>query len=121
MLPTTRTATVVVFDANAALLELIEQALRESGHRVLVTMDPLEAIAIVRRVRVDVIVAGDPLAGRRQTLLEELRSMQPGMRIVSICDPDDESREIDCTLSWPFSLDDLREAVAGNPAHRPVT
>jgi CheY-like chemotaxis protein len=36
----TRPATIVVLEENPAAQELIEQELRESGHRVLVTNNP---------------------------------------------------------------------------------
>jgi DNA-binding NtrC family response regulator len=107
-------ATILVLEENAAVEELIEQALRESGHRVLTTSNALEALEVVRRVRIDVLVVGVLLEERWQTLVAELRSIQAGLRIVSICGPDDDLKGIvrSARLSSPFSLDDLREAVA---------
>jgi|SRR5439155_9703059 len=107
-------ATILVLEENAAVEDLIEQALRESGHRVLTTANALEALEVVRRVRIDVLVVGVLLQEQWQKLVGELRSIQAGLRIVSISGPDDERRGIDRSvrLSSPFSLDDLREAVA---------
>jgi CheY-like chemotaxis protein len=118
-LPPAISATILVLEENAALQELIDQVLRESGHRVLSTKDALEALEVARRVRIDVLVAGVLREARRQTLIRELRSIQPGLRIVSICGPDDDPQKIDRSrrLSSPFSLDDLREAVAPGPDH----
>jgi CheY-like chemotaxis protein len=119
-LPSTSFETILVLEENAAVQELIDQALRESGHRVLSTKDALEALEVARRIRVDVLVAGVLLEARRQTLIGELRAIQPGLRIVNICGPDDDVEKIDRsrTLSSPFSLDELREAVAAGPDQR---
>src|SRR2546425_12209903 len=106
-------ATILVVEENAAVQELIDQALRESGHRVLTTKNALEALDVVRRVRIDVLVVGVVLEERGQALVGELRSIQAGLRIVSICGQDDDLEGIDpsARLSSPFSLDDLREAA----------
>jgi DNA-binding NtrC family response regulator len=107
-------ATILVLEENSAVQELIDQTLRESGHRVLSTKNALEALEVVRRVRIDVLIVGLLLEERGQTLVGEFHSIQGGMRIVSISGPDDELALIDsnASLSSPFSLDDLREAVA---------
>lgn len=94
--------------------ELIDQALRESGHRVLTTNNALEALELLHRVRIDIVVVGDLLEERGQTLVEELRSIQAGIPVVSISDSDGDLEGIDpsAKLSSPFSLDDLRLAAA---------
>src|SRR5207302_8955762 len=107
-------ATILVVEENAAVQELIDQALRESGHRVLTTKNALEALEVVRRVRIDVMIVGLLFEERGQTLVGEFHSIQPGMRIVSISGPDDDLDEVDhcARLSSPFSLDELRELAA---------
>ena len=107
-------ATILVLEEDAAVQELIDQALRESGHRVLTTHNALEALEVVRRVRIDVLVVGLLLQERGQTLVGEFHSIQAGMRIVSISGPNDDLQGIDRTtgLSSPFSLDDLLKAAA---------
>jgi DNA-binding response OmpR family regulator len=108
-------ATILVLEENAAVQELIDQALREGGHRVLTTNNALEALELLHRIRIDVVIVGDLLEERGQTLLGELRSAQAGLPVVSISAPDDDDLEgIDPTarLSSPFSLDDLRDAAA---------
>jgi DNA-binding NtrC family response regulator len=107
-------ATILVLEENAAVQELIDQALRESGHRVLTTKNALEALELVRRVRIDVLIVGLLLDERGQTLVGEFHSIQAGIRIVIISGADDELDRIDhsARLSSPFSLDDLREATA---------
>jgi CheY-like chemotaxis protein len=104
-------ATILVLEENAAVQDLIDQALCGSGHRVLTTTNALEALEVVRRVRIDVLVLG-LLHGKGQTLVGEFRSIQAGMRIVSISEPDDDLNGNSVSLSSPFSLDDLREAAA---------
>ena len=110
-------ATILVLEENAAVQELIEQALREAGHRVLTTNNALEAIELLQRVRIDLIVVGDLVDERAETLVEELRSIQAGLRIVSISSPEDELEGIEYSarLSNPLSLDDLRDVVAARP------
>jgi len=109
-----RPATILVLEENAAVEELIDQTLRASGHRVLTTQNALEALEVVRRIQIDVLVVGVLLGERGQTLVGEFRSIQAGLRIVSISGPDDDLKGIDpsACLSSPFSLDDLREATA---------
>ena len=74
----------------------------------------LEAIELLQRVRIDLIVVGDLVDERVETLVEELRSIQAGLRIVSISSPEDELEGIEYSarLSNPLSLDDLRDVVA---------
>lgn len=93
---------------------MIDQALREPGVHVLTTTNALEALEVVRRVRIDVLIVGPLLAERGHRLVGEFNSIQGGMRIVSISGPDDDLTGIDqcARLSSPFSLDELREAVA---------
>ena len=109
-----RPATFLVLEQNAAVQELIDQALRESGHRVLTTNNALEALELLHRVRIDIVVVGDLPEERWQSLVEELRTIQGGLPIVSISDVDGDLEGIDPTakLSSPFSLDDLRQAAA---------
>lgn len=112
-LASTLPATILVLEENAAVQELIDQALRESGHHVLSTRNALEALEVVRRVRIDVLVVGR-LAEEGQTIVGVFRSIQAGMRIVSISAPDDDLDGMDngARLSSPLSLDDLLEAAA---------
>lgn len=92
--------------------ELIDQALRDSGHRVLTTNNALEALELLHRIRVDVIVIGDLVDERRPTLVDELRALQPGLRIVSIAAEDLEEVDDCVRLASPVALDDLRGATA---------
>ena len=109
-----RRATVLVLEENAAVQELVDQALRESGHRVLSTKHALEAVELARRVEIDVLVAGVLLEERTEALIRELRSIQPGVQVVCISDPDDDLLGIErmTTLAGPFSLAELGVAVA---------
>jgi len=99
-----RQATVLVLERNAAVQELIDQALRESGHRVLSTGDSLEALELVRRVRIDVLVVGDLVGNQTEALVSELRSSQPSLEVISTGGRD----------NGLFSLDDLVGGVAAS-------
>lgn len=105
-------ATILVVEGNAAVQELIEQALRDSGHHILSTQNSLEALELVRRIQVDILIAGD-LLERRQSLVAELRDIQPELAVVSICGADDDLDDegLSFKLSAPFSLSDLRTAI----------
>jgi DNA-binding response OmpR family regulator len=104
-------ATILVLEAKAAVLELVDQELREAGYRVVLTMDGHEAVEVVRSVRVDLVVVGTAQGGR-QAFVDELRAVQPCVPIVRIRDGD--AWTVDCVaeLARPFSLDELRRAIA---------
>ena len=97
-------ATVLVLEASPAVQDLVDQGLREAGHRVLATGWPEEAREVVRRVRVDVLVAG-MVNGGVEGLVDELRAIQPDLRLVSI-------RGVNGGAPAPVSLEALVEAVA---------
>lgn len=91
-------ATIVVVDEQAAFLDLVEQALVEAGHRVLVTTEPLEVLELAIRIEIDALVAGeltDP------TLVRKLQRAQSGLPVLFLS-----------ALQMPFSLDTLVEEVA---------
>jgi two-component system response regulator PrrA len=106
-------ATIVVLEDNAAAQELIDQALRRSGDRILISNNPLEALGLSSRVRIDLLV-GD--VGRLERsgpkVVEKLRSVAQvlytnvpgGSRLTE--------QDSGTALSSPFSLEELKEAVA---------
>jgi DNA-binding response OmpR family regulator len=105
-------ATIVIVEQSAAVQELIEQSLRDAGARVLVTQNPLEVLDVARRVRIDLLVT--ELESRR-TLVEQIRPIQPDLRVLYIAGVDEEQPagpDGDSTLRRPFSLDDLRATIA---------
>jgi CheY-like chemotaxis protein len=99
-------ATVLVLEASPAVQDLVDQGLREAGHRVLATGSPEEALEVVRRVRVDVLVAG-MVNGGVEALVDELREIQPDLRLVSIPGANGAA-------TAPVSLEALVEAVAAS-------
>ena len=92
--------------------ELVEQALRESGDRVLVTQNALEVLDVARRVRIDLLVIDiDSQPG----LVEEIRELQPDLRVLYLADSTDEQPggpQRAPLLLTPLSLDELRTAIA---------
>lgn len=93
-------ATVLVLEENSAVQELLEQALRDARHNVLSTDNSLEALRVVRRIEVDLIVIGEVIHDRRSTLLGEFREIQPDVSILDI----DESA--------PVRLHELLDQIA---------
>jgi DNA-binding response OmpR family regulator len=80
-------AMVVVVGDSLAGLELIEAMLSGAGYRVLTTTMPDEVVALARSIRIDVLVGdrGDTLSALEETV----RRVQPDVRVVRICEPDE--------------------------------
>jgi CheY-like chemotaxis protein len=106
-------ATIVVLEENAAAQELIDQTLRTSGDRVLISNNPMEALGLSRRVRIDLLVGDAGLLERSDpNVVEKLRAVGPilytnfpgGSRLAE--------QNGGTVLRSPFSLEELREAVA---------
>ncbi len=114
-MPARKSVTIVVLEKNAAARELIDQALRESGDRVMVTDDQNEAIELARRVRIDLLVSDVTLLHHyKQPFLEHLRSVERGLRVLYLDSrngPGFAEAEDGITLHTPFSLDELQAAV----------
>jgi CheY-like chemotaxis protein len=95
-------ATIVVLEEHAAAQELIEEALREAGDRVLLTNNPMEIIGLATRVRIDLLVTDiDALESTEPKLAEKLRSIAPVLQIGG-----------QDGLRAPFSLQELQDAVS---------
>jgi DNA-binding response OmpR family regulator len=112
----TNPATILVLEKSAASSELIEQTLRESGDRVFVTNNPVEGLELARRIRIDLLVSDIGLTGGpEKALLEQLRSVQQGFRVVYLNGQDDSAQTLtggEVTLRAPFSLEALVDAVS---------
>jgi DNA-binding response OmpR family regulator len=111
----------VVVERTPAAQELIDQALRARGHRVLVTADPVEALRLAERVRVDLAIGDTDLCRSNPGITDELRSLQPEIAILKIAEPGEvHHSEISngTALGRPFSLDELERAIAKTLAGR---
>ena len=77
------------------------------------TAAALEVLDVARRVRIDLVVIDlDSEPG----LVDEIRSSQPDLRLLYVSDRSDEQpadSEHNPPLLTPFSLDELRVAIAG--------
>jgi CheY-like chemotaxis protein len=106
-------ATIVVLEENAAAQELIDQTLRRSGDRVLISNSPVEALELANRVRIDLIV-GDAglLEGSDPHVVEQLHLV--GQVLYTHVRDSSSLAQLDGrrALRSPFSLEELREAVA---------
>jgi DNA-binding response OmpR family regulator len=102
---------VVVVGQSLAGLELIEAALRDAGHRVLTTTKPEEVVVLAWSIRIDVLIGdrGDALVA----LEEELRLVQPDVRVVRVCDPDELKLDggNGAAIARPVSLHELDAIV----------
>jgi DNA-binding response OmpR family regulator len=118
----TSRGTIVVVEQSAAAQELMERVLCEAGHRVLVTRNPLEALELGRRVRIDALVADvATLDQDGPGLVRQLRTIQPWLSVLYLEDrsrPDRADGDYASVLYAPFSLDELEEAVSGALASR---
>jgi CheY-like chemotaxis protein len=108
-----RPATIIVLEENAAVQELIDQTLRGSGDRVLISNNPIEALGLVSRIQIDFIVGDVDLLERSDpNVVDQLQSIAP----VLYTNVRNSSRlaRLDggTALRSPFSLEELREAVA---------
>jgi CheY-like chemotaxis protein len=106
-------ATIVVLEENAAAQELIDQTLRTSGDRVLISNNPMEALGLSSRVRIDLLVGDFALLERSgPNVAEKLRSVAQ----VLYTNVPGDSRLVQedgvTALGSPVSLEELREAVA---------
>jgi DNA-binding response OmpR family regulator len=106
-------ATIVVLEENAAAQELMDRTLSTSGDRVLISNSPMEALGLSSRVRIDLLVVDVGLLERSDpTVVEKLRSVGR----VLYTNVADSSRlaqkNSGAALRSPFSLEELREAVA---------
>jgi hypothetical protein len=95
----TERATIVVVQQSSAVLELIEQALRDGGAIVFATRDPFEALDVVRRVKVDLLILEDPARDVERGLARDFCAIQPALRVL-FAGPE------------PLSLSRLPETVA---------
>jgi CheY-like chemotaxis protein len=90
-----RPATIVLVHEHGGVLELVETALRDCGERVLATRDPFEALAIVRLIKVDLVIVD-----RANTdVVRDLRTLQPGLSALVLRDE-------------PMALVEIEDAVA---------
>jgi len=116
VVPFANRRTIVVVEESASVQELLEHALRESGHRVLVTRDPREAFELARRIRIDALVCDLAIIEQRGPgLIRRLHEMQPSLPVLYLADrgpAGEEALEDGSTLQTPFSLDEFQEAVA---------
>jgi DNA-binding response OmpR family regulator len=106
-------ATIVVLEENAAAQELMDQALRASGDRILISNTPKEVLLLSRRVRIDLVVGDAGLLDKSDpAVVEDLRSMTR-ILYTNIASNPALALEKGCrVLRTPFSLEEFREAVA---------
>jgi DNA-binding response OmpR family regulator len=106
-------ATIVVLEENAAAQELIDQALRTSGDHVLISNNPMEVLSLSSRLRIDLLVGDVGLLERSgPNVVEKLRSVAQVLYTNVPASSKLAQRGSGTALASPFSLEELREAVA---------
>jgi CheY-like chemotaxis protein len=95
--------TIVIVHDCLAVLELLDQALRDRGDVVFATRDAFEALDVVKRVQVDLLILEDPDLDVEQGLARDLRTIQPSLRVIYL------GRE-------PVSLSRLHQAISAELA-----
>ncbi len=102
----------MIVEKSAAVQELVEQALREGADHLLVSQNALEVLDVARRVRIDLLIID---RDSKPGLVEEIREFQPDLRVLYVSDQTGEQQEdldLSPRLLTPFSLDELRAAIA---------
>jgi hypothetical protein len=94
-----RRPTVVVVHEHAGALELIEAAVGDRDARVLGTLDPTEALELVRHIEIDVLVLSEARTG----IVPAVRAVHPDLSLVVL---DGE----------PMRLDAIADAVVAAAA-----
>jgi CheY-like chemotaxis protein len=105
-------ATLLVCGDHPAVLELIENTLRQRGHRVIATNKPAEALEITRRVRIDLLICDIVADGT--ALAQQMVAIQPGLHVLSLYDGDhrpDRGEDDTTALRKPVVLGELEAAV----------
>ena len=93
--------------------ELIDQTLRESGDRILISNNPVEALGLAGYVRIDLLVADVDLLERSDpNVVDQLQSI--GHVLYTNVRNSSRLARLDSgtALRTPFALEELREAVA---------
>ena len=92
---------------------MIENTLRQRGHRVLATNKPNEVLEIARRIRIDLLIS-DVVAGG-PALAQQMAEMQPSLKVIYLLDGDATTAAADAAdgiLQKPVVLGELEAAVA---------
>jgi len=115
-------ATILVVDDDDAVRKVVSAALSRIGHRTLVAPTAAEAERTLRAVRgeIDLVISDVSLPGLSgPELVATMRREYPGLRVLftSGYRPDEASEHFELLnaspfLDKPFSLEDLRSAVA---------
>ena len=116
--------TIAVFDDDAAILDVMRDALAGEGYRIVAETTTGDALAIALRERPALVILDFWMAGQAAGL-QALRLIREhpeiGATPVLICSADrtalfdyeEDWRALGCeTLAKPFDLDDLLERVA---------
>jgi hypothetical protein len=89
-----------------------EQALRSEGYRVLVTNDANEAFALLKRIRVDLMVGDSENCREVSALADAFSLIPPTASLRLVVEPVPPVVLTPPTLIAPFALDELTDAVA---------
>ena len=111
---------ILVVDDEACVIDAVKMMLKLDGHTVETASSGQEALALYQQAKFDLVITDFSLPGMTgNDLANQLKARNPKQPIVMITayaellaanqTPMDAG---DCTLSKPFSLGDLRAALA---------
>jgi DNA-binding response OmpR family regulator len=106
------TPTVLVHERSPAAQELIEQALRAKGYHVLVTNDAHEAFVLLKRIRVDLMVADSEICSEVSARADAFSLIPQTASLRVVDQPIAPVTVTPPILVAPFTLDELVDAVA---------
>src|SRR5262249_29354376 len=112
-------STLLIADDNEPLRTLVSQRLRAAGYHVIVVGDGPQALDLIGREPVDVLITDIVMPSMDGIeLLERARTIRPGMRAIIITGHVTQRAAIDALkhqacdfISKPFELEELRTAI----------
>jgi DNA-binding response OmpR family regulator len=119
----TRRPAILVAEDDASVRKVIGSTLQRAGYEVVLARNSADALAVFRKVPVDLLIADVILPDLPGTALAaECSSLRPGVAVLFISGYGRDALEerglvVDSVLEKPFNPAQLRAAVAGKLAN----
>jgi CheY-like chemotaxis protein len=107
---------ILVVDDEPLVCEAVEMMLRFDGHEVITTGSGKEALAMLEREKFDVVITDFAMPGMKgDELAATIKARNPAQPVVMITAYAEMLPQplagVDCLVSKPFLLENLREAI----------